>query len=276
MGGCPRKPLQVEPCQGRCPLGTPNEQRIITNQLSTTVGTSVNILRKPRYSHSSINENLSTSRSNFISINTAAAPLFRLGAAYDSKMEEEDDKKNVVKKADPQAEEEDNDSDDCYEIDPIDFTTKLKFSSADDDSVAIVAQKGHVALRDFPHPRHLCGNFPFSRTAHETYCSKCFCYVCEVAAPCSEWWGENGHCNVSRKELEGGPLVALRDFPHPRHLCGNFPFSRTTHETFCSKCFCYVCEVAAPCSEWWGKNGHCNVSQKELEGQLQKFTHDDD
>ncbi|XP_028554075.1 uncharacterized protein LOC110109174 isoform X2 [Dendrobium catenatum] len=41
-------------------------------------------------------------------------------------------------------------------------------------------------------------------------------------------------------------------------------------------CFCYVCEVAAPCSEWWGKNGHCNVSQKELEGRLQKFTLDHD
>ncbi|XP_020695774.1 uncharacterized protein LOC110109174 isoform X1 [Dendrobium catenatum] len=118
-------------------------------------------------------------------------------------MEEEDDKKKVVKKAYPQAEEEDNDSDDCYEIDPIDFTTKLEFSSADDSSVAIVAHKGHVALRDFPHPRHLCGNFPFCRTTHETFCSKCFCYVCEVAAPCSEWWGKNGHCNVSQKELEG-------------------------------------------------------------------------
>ncbi|KAI0520226.1 hypothetical protein KFK09_007697 [Dendrobium nobile] len=140
-------------------------------------------------------------------IRITAAPLFRLGAAYDSKMEEEDDKKKVVKKAYPHAEEEDNDSDDCYEINPIDFTTKLEFSSADDNSVAIVAQKGHVALRDFPHPRHLCGNFPFSRTTHETFCSKCFCYVCEVAAPCSEWWGKNGHCNVSQKELEGEPLV---------------------------------------------------------------------
>ncbi|XP_020571409.1 uncharacterized protein LOC110018437 [Phalaenopsis equestris] len=108
-------------------------------------------------------------------------------------MEEEDDKKKVVKIAIPQAKEEDSDSDDCYEIDPIDFTRKLAIrsydddcyeidaidftrklviSTSDDDGVAIVSEKGHVALRDFPHPRHLCGNFPFSRTRHETYCSK--------------------------------------------------------------------------------------------------------
>ena len=94
-----------------------------------------------------------------------------------------------------------------------------------DDSEAVVMPP-QVALRDFPHPRHLCANFPFNCTAHESYCSKvhleptlqripisiqghhsqsvfwvqCFCYVCEVAAPCSRWNGANGHCSVYTKE----------------------------------------------------------------------------
>ncbi|XP_020571410.1 uncharacterized protein LOC110018438 isoform X1 [Phalaenopsis equestris] len=111
-------------------------------------------------------------------------------------MEEEDAKKEIVKIAIPQVKEEGSDRDDCYEIDPIDFTRKLAIrsydddcyeidaidftrklviSTSDDDGVAIVSEKGHVALRDFPHPRHLCGNFPFSRTRHETYCMLLLC-----------------------------------------------------------------------------------------------------
>ncbi|WOL06303.1 hypothetical protein Cni_G15035 [Canna indica] len=103
--------------------------------------------------------------------------------------------KKVVEKA--KTEEED----DCYVIDPEDFFRKLTVSDpCDSDDVILVAEKGPVALRDFPHPRHLCANFPFNSTAHESHCSKCFCYVCEVAAPCRQWNGSNGHCNVSTKE----------------------------------------------------------------------------
>ncbi|THU73206.1 hypothetical protein C4D60_Mb04t20360 [Musa balbisiana] len=32
---------------------------------------------------------------------------------------------------------------------------------------------------------------------------------------------------------------------------------------FWVQCFCYVCEVAAPCSRWNGANGHCSVYTKE-------------
>ncbi|KAK8964107.1 hypothetical protein KSP40_PGU004017 [Platanthera guangdongensis] len=132
-------------------------------------------------------------------------------------MEEEDDKRNVVKIPILRSNNEDSDSDDCYEIDPIDFTCKLTFSSSsdadaaadDDDDVAITAAKGPVSLRDFPHPRHLCGNFPFDRTTPESYCSKCFCCLCEVVAPCSEWRGVDGHCNVSVRKSEGGPQYIL-------------------------------------------------------------------
>ncbi|KAG6537768.1 hypothetical protein ZIOFF_002865 [Zingiber officinale] len=89
--------------------------------------------------------------------------------------------------------------DDCYEIPPVDFTRKLNLGLPSDD-VILLAEKGPIALRDFPHPRPLCANFPFDTTAHERYCSQCFCCVCEVAAPCSNWTGDDGHYNASIKE----------------------------------------------------------------------------
>ncbi|TKY74007.1 hypothetical protein E2542_SST02766 [Spatholobus suberectus] len=36
--------------------------------------------------------------------------------------------------------------------------------------VFIVAEKGPIACRDYPHPRHLCVKFPFATTPHESYC----------------------------------------------------------------------------------------------------------
>ncbi|WOK99032.1 hypothetical protein Cni_G07744 [Canna indica] len=95
---------------------------------------------------------------------------------------------------------DDDEDDDCCVIDPVDVVRTLNLGRPSDD-VILVADKGPVALRDFPHPRHLCANFPLDATCHEEYCSK----------------------------------VAMRDFPHPRHLCGNFPFDATCHEEFCSK-----------------------------------------
>ncbi|XP_008796289.1 uncharacterized protein LOC103711787 [Phoenix dactylifera] len=114
-------------------------------------------------------------------------------------MEEEgDNKEKIVKIA--SAEEGADEEDDCYEIDPIDFARKLTINDSDD--IVIVAEKGPVALKDFPHPRHLCGNFPFHSTSHESYCNKCFCYVCETSAPCQHWRGIDGHCHVSKKHEE--------------------------------------------------------------------------
>uniref|UniRef100_A0A6V7QVQ5 Uncharacterized protein n=1 Tax=Ananas comosus var. bracteatus TaxID=296719 RepID=A0A6V7QVQ5_ANACO len=110
--------------------------------------------------------------------------------------EEKDSKKNIVK-IEKAKEERDTYDDDCYEIGPIDFARKLTLKVSAE--VVLVSEKEPVALRDFPHPRHLCANFPFNTSPHESYCSQCFCYACEVAAPCKQWEGTYGHCDVSKK-----------------------------------------------------------------------------
>ncbi|KAG2239866.1 hypothetical protein Bca52824_091392 [Brassica carinata] len=84
---------------------------------------------------------------------------------------------------------------DCFilDFDPNDsFDHSKELSSSDnpegdDDDVAIVHEKGQVACRDFPHPRHLCSKYPFETTNHLLHCDKCYCYVCDVAAPCPFW-----------------------------------------------------------------------------------------
>uniref|UniRef100_A0ACD5U4V9 Uncharacterized protein n=1 Tax=Avena sativa TaxID=4498 RepID=A0ACD5U4V9_AVESA len=59
-----------------------------------------------------------------------------------------------------------------------------------------------VACRDFPHARYACAKYPFARTAHESYCEQCYCYVCDIAAPCKTWKGHTnyGHCHASDKD----------------------------------------------------------------------------
>ncbi|XBI76058.1 hypothetical protein VPH35_069336 [Triticum aestivum] len=39
------------------------------------------------------------------------------------------------------------------------------------DEVFIVAEKGQVACRDFPHSRHLCSSLPFGTTSHVRHCT---------------------------------------------------------------------------------------------------------
>ncbi|XP_056697132.1 RPM1 interacting protein 13-like [Spinacia oleracea] len=62
------------------------------------------------------------------------------------------------------------------------------------DGVYITAEKGQVALKDYPHPRHLCTRYPFHKTPHSKFCSRCYCYVCDVAAPCKHW---STHCDAT-------------------------------------------------------------------------------
>uniref|UniRef100_A0ACD5TDI3 Uncharacterized protein n=1 Tax=Avena sativa TaxID=4498 RepID=A0ACD5TDI3_AVESA len=75
----------------------------------------------------------------------------------------------------------------------------------DDDDCVIVAEKGQVACRDFPHSRHLCSNMPFGTTSHEKYCTMCYCFVCDAPAPCS-YWGKalsvDDHCHATDKETK--------------------------------------------------------------------------
>ncbi|XP_056697246.1 RPM1 interacting protein 13-like [Spinacia oleracea] len=63
----------------------------------------------------------------------------------------------------------------------------------DDVNFKVIAVHGKVALRDFPHSRHQCAKYPFSKTPHETHCKLCHCYVCDIAAPCDEW---SDHCHA--------------------------------------------------------------------------------
>uniref|UniRef100_A0ACD5T770 Uncharacterized protein n=1 Tax=Avena sativa TaxID=4498 RepID=A0ACD5T770_AVESA len=78
-------------------------------------------------------------------------------------------------------------------------------SDDDDDDCVIVAEKGQVACRDFPHSRHLCSNMPFGTTSHEKYCTMCYCFVCDAPAPCS-YWGKalsvDDHCHATDKETK--------------------------------------------------------------------------
>ncbi|XP_019188236.1 PREDICTED: uncharacterized protein LOC109182548 isoform X1 [Ipomoea nil] len=73
--------------------------------------------------------------------------------------------------------------------------------SDDSDDLIVVSEKGQVACRDYPHPRHLCVKFPFATTPHESHCDKCHCYVCDTLAPCLYWTKDDAltHCNATDK-----------------------------------------------------------------------------
>ncbi|KAK6135162.1 hypothetical protein DH2020_031110 [Rehmannia glutinosa] len=96
----------------------------------------------------------------------------------------------------------------CFilEFDPDDDLETLKFSvrkDSDDNAEAdllVVAEKGQVACRDYPHPRHTCAKYPFEKTPHDSHCELCFCYVCDLSAPCSKWVGSSGHCHAFNNE----------------------------------------------------------------------------
>lgn len=99
-------------------------------------------------------------------------------------------------------------TEDCFilDFDPFDSVdiSKLSMSktldSADDanNDISVIAEKGQVACRDYPHSRDLCVKFPFDATSHESYCELCYCYVCDSAAPCIFWTEpEPAHCHAA-------------------------------------------------------------------------------
>ncbi|PIA41476.1 hypothetical protein AQUCO_02200118v1, partial [Aquilegia coerulea] len=113
-------------------------------------------------------------------------------------------KKNYKK---PPSENDDlNDDDDCLILDgdPDKPVQVVKNDTGNgSDELLIVAVKGQVACRDYPHPRHLCVNFPFDTSAHEKYCSLCHCYVCDTLAPCAYWGTGTSnyeHCHSTDKK----------------------------------------------------------------------------
>ncbi|KAI5003827.1 hypothetical protein ZWY2020_030987, partial [Hordeum vulgare] len=83
--------------------------------------------------------------------------------------------------------------------------------------VEIVAVKGKIACKDFPHSRHSCSNLRCPSTSLLTrsnadgkYSSKqfslpCYCFVCDAPAPC-KYWGKgllnDDHCHGTDKETK--------------------------------------------------------------------------
>ncbi|XWS76170.1 hypothetical protein CRYUN_Cryun01aG0153500 [Craigia yunnanensis] len=99
----------------------------------------------------------------------------------------------------------DENDDDCVvlEGDPDKALSNVNDPQEDSDELLIVGQKGQIACRDFPHPRHDCAKFPFSSTSHEQHCELCHCFVCDMRAPCCYWGSgisNTDHCHATNKE----------------------------------------------------------------------------
>ncbi|KAE8805161.1 28 kDa ribonucleoprotein, chloroplastic [Hordeum vulgare] len=118
----------------------------------------------------------------------------------------------VVKKGESDGAGAATDDDDCVVLDGDPdgavAVVEQKGAAGNDgssDELQIVAEKGQVACRDFPHSRHLCSNLPFSTTSHEKHCTMCYCFVCDVRAPC-DYWGKglsiDDHCHATDKETK--------------------------------------------------------------------------
>ncbi|XP_057480571.1 RPM1 interacting protein 13-like [Actinidia eriantha] len=102
------------------------------------------------------------------------------------------------------AKEKDLDDDDCVilDCDPDKPVVIENNDAGDSDDLLIVGEKGQLACRDYPHPRHLCAKFPFSSTPHESHCHQCHCYVCDSLAPCVHWSNTTSsmdHCHATDK-----------------------------------------------------------------------------
>ncbi|CAM0953764.1 unnamed protein product [Alopecurus aequalis] len=129
----------------------------------------------------------------------------------------------------------DDDDDDCVILDcdphsAVAVKGEKECGAADsgsDEELRIVAEKGQVACRDFPHSRHLCSNMPFGTTSHEKHCTMCYCFVCDAPAPCT-YWGKalsvDDHCHATDKETK---WKALREAFRSKNL----PVSRPEEET---------------------------------------------
>ncbi|XP_043717649.1 uncharacterized protein LOC122665560 [Telopea speciosissima] len=111
---------------------------------------------------------------------------------------------------------------DCFILEfnpfePIDLSKKLSqndhHTASDEQDLSVIAERGQVACRDYPHSRHHCVKFPFDKTPHESYCEQCYCYVCDVIAPCNFWiQPEQGHCHASEQEFIWNILRTTKEF----------------------------------------------------------------
>ncbi|KAL7230133.1 hypothetical protein ACSBR2_008628 [Camellia fascicularis] len=60
----------------------------------------------------------------------------------------------------------DFDPDDCFDLSKLSMSKDLYHNP----DLSVLAEKGQVACRDYPHSRHLCFKNPFEKTPHESYC----------------------------------------------------------------------------------------------------------
>ncbi|KAG8370846.1 hypothetical protein BUALT_Bualt13G0025800 [Buddleja alternifolia] len=119
-----------------------------------------------------------------------------------------DSKKSKFESRKDSAKIVDDEGDDCVVLDgdpekPLVAVGSGRADDDDSDDLEIIGEKGEVACRDFPHPRHLCAKHPFASTSHDLHCTQCHCYVCDSLAPCASWGtGFSGmdHCHATDKE----------------------------------------------------------------------------
>ncbi|XP_061368603.1 uncharacterized protein LOC133311561 [Gastrolobium bilobum] len=134
-----------------------------------------------------------------------------------------ENKPELKSKSSTLAAKDDDDDDDCVvlEGDPEKGVVSVDEDATGSDELRVVGEKGQIACRDYPHPRHLCVKFPFSSTPHERHCGQCHCYVCDSLAPCLMWGTgilSSDHChandktdlwNIQRKSFKPGQSLAL-------------------------------------------------------------------
>ncbi|BFG42846.1 hypothetical protein CerSpe_291200 [Prunus speciosa] len=117
--------------------------------------------------------------------------------------------------------------DDCVVLDgdPDKPVSVVDDSGSNSDEVLVVGEKGQIACRDYPHPRHLCAKFPFKTTLHATHCDLCHCYVCDSLAPCVHWGtgvSNIDHCHATDKEetwkilRKNSKMVKSAQLPAPK------------------------------------------------------------
>ncbi|KAL2488036.1 uncharacterized protein Fot_41417 [Forsythia ovata] len=113
-----------------------------------------------------------------------------------------------------------------------------RVNNDDSDDLVVIGEKGQVACRDFPHPRHLCAKFLFASTPHERRCDQCHCYVCDSLAPCALWGtgiSSLDHCHATEKEefwrAQRKSVKQSDNVPPVLHGVHNTSFSRGLSQT---------------------------------------------
>uniref|UniRef100_A0A1J3F3K3 RPM1 interacting protein 13 n=1 Tax=Noccaea caerulescens TaxID=107243 RepID=A0A1J3F3K3_NOCCA len=128
------------------------------------------------------------------------------------------------RKSNPKVQKDDDD-DDCVVLDGDPYKTTEQATTIDTcaaDELLVLGQKGEIACRDFPHPRHACAKYPFDATPHDKYCDMCHCYVCDIRAPCPYWrifFSSVDHCHAAnnkeqrwknhRESIRNGEMLPL-------------------------------------------------------------------